>query len=79
MTTTGDVGRLGNQIIRNVAVSLIAEKYNLLVNYHNKDLINKLGIDLFSGNNIYRYTQDLTDDNYFLIYLSNYVYFHLLT
>jgi hypothetical protein len=68
MTTTGDVGRLGNQIIRNVAVSLIAEKYNVLVNYHNKDLINKLGIDLFSGNNVYRCTQDLTDDNYFLIY-----------
>ena len=32
-STTGNNGRLGNQIIRNLAVSLIAEKYNLQVDY----------------------------------------------
>ena len=32
MTSTGNNGRLGNQIIRNLAVSLIAEKFNLKVN-----------------------------------------------
>jgi hypothetical protein len=68
MTTTGNNGRLGNQIIRNIAVSLIAEKYNLNVNYYNKELIDKLGIKLFSGTNIYNITNPLTDDNYFSIY-----------
>jgi len=68
MTSTGDNGRLGNQIIRNLAVSLIAEKHNLNVDYHNKNLINKLGIELFSGSNSYDLIQDLTDDNYFTVY-----------
>ena len=67
-STPGNYGRLGNQIIRNLAVSLIAEKYNLNVNYYNRDLINKLGIDLFSGTNIYQTTQELSDNNYFSIY-----------
>ena len=31
-TTTGNNGRLGNQIIRNLAVSLIAEKNNFTQN-----------------------------------------------
>ena len=61
-------GRLGNQIIRNLAVSLIASKYNLKVDYINKDLINKLGIDLFNGNNAYKSTKYLNDSNYFIIY-----------
>jgi hypothetical protein len=67
-TTTGNNGRLGNQIIRNLAVSLIAEKYNLKVDYYNKELITKLGINLFSGSNTYNTTNNLTDDNYFTIY-----------
>jgi len=67
-STTGSNGRLGNQIIRNLAVSLIAEKYNLNVNYYNKELINKLGIDLFSGTNTYKNIQYLNDDNYFSLY-----------
>ena len=68
MTSTGDLGRLGNQIIRNLAVSLLAEKHNLKVNYYNNDLIYKLGIKLFSGDNSYESIQDLTDDNYFTIF-----------
>ena len=63
--TTGGMGRLGNQIIRNLAVSLIAEKYNLKVNYYNNDVIHTLGIDLFSGNNVYNQEEQLTDENYF--------------
>jgi hypothetical protein len=31
-------GRLGNQIIRNLAVSLLAEKHDLKVDYYNKTL-----------------------------------------
>jgi len=68
MTSTRNNGRLGNQIIRNLAVNLIAEKYNLKVNYCNKDLINKLGINLFSGDNTYKSVKELNDNNYFTIY-----------
>jgi hypothetical protein len=67
-STTGNNGRLGNQIIRNLAVSLIAEKFNLKVDYFNEHLINKLGINLFSGSNTYNRIEKLTDDNYFTIY-----------
>jgi hypothetical protein len=69
-STNGDIkmGRLGNQIIRNLAVSLLAEKHNLTVNYCNKDLIDNLGIELFSGNNIHTSFEDLTDENYLNIY-----------
>jgi hypothetical protein len=67
-TTTGSNGRLGNQIIRNLAVSLLAEKFNLKVDYFNKDLINELGIELFNGENIYQDTIILDDYNYFYIY-----------
>ena len=68
MTTTNHNGRLGNQIIRNLAVSLIAEKYDLHVNYYNEPLIRKLGIKLFSGSKSFSDTIPLTDDNYFSIY-----------
>jgi len=67
-STCGNNGRLGNQIIRNLAVSLLAEKHNLAVNYYNKDLISKIGIKLFSGSKSYTNIQELTDNNYFTIY-----------
>jgi hypothetical protein len=65
MTKTNNNGRLGNQIIRNLAVSMIAEKNNLFVEYYNYDLIDKLGIKLFIGTNNYDNIIDLTDNNYF--------------
>ena len=67
-TTTGSNGRLGNQIIRNIAVSLIAEKNDLRVDYYNKHLINRLGIPLFSGDKQYEKIRSLNDDNYRSIY-----------
>jgi hypothetical protein len=70
MTTTGRNGRLGNQVIRNLAVSLIAEKYDLCVNYYNEQRINNLGIKLFSGSKSFSNTIPLTDDNFFSIYNS---------
>jgi hypothetical protein len=76
-STTGNNGRLGNQIIRNLAVSLIAEKHNLTVDYYNKELINKLGIELFSGSNSYTTYQYLTEDNYFMIYASDELNYNL--
>ena len=68
ITGEGYNGRLGNQVIRNLAVSLLAEKHNLKVNYWNNDLMYKLGITLFSGINSYECTKRLTDDNYFATY-----------
>lgn len=68
MTTTNNNGRLGNQIIRNLAVSLIAEKHDLHVHYYNEPLIRKLGIKLFSGSKSFSKIIPLTDANYFSIY-----------
>jgi hypothetical protein len=68
MTTTSMNGRLCNQIIRNLAVSLIAEKNNLHVDYCNKELIEKIGIYLFNGEYTYDNTIILDDNNYFNIY-----------
>jgi hypothetical protein len=71
MTTTKPHGRLGNQIFRNLAVSLIAEKHDLYVYmYANHELIANLGIPLFCGTQKHMNTIALTDDNYFLIYNS---------
>ena len=60
MTSTICIGRLGNQIIRNLAVSLIAEKHNLCVNYCNNQLISELGIYLFSGANNFNNTDTVS-------------------
>jgi len=68
MSLTAGGGRLGNQIIRNLALHLIAEKNNLSVNYSSKDLINNLGIDLFSGSNIHKEIKELNDNNFFELY-----------
>ena len=68
MSYTEAIGRFGNQVIRNIAVSLIAEKYNLKVSYVNQEMFNVLGIDLFSGQNVYNQFILLEDDNYFNIY-----------
>ena len=63
--TTSNNGRLGNQIIRNLAVNILAKKFNLYVNYSSYELINKLGLDLFIGENKYNNFIKLTDENYF--------------
>jgi len=69
--TTYNNGRLCNQIIRNLATSLIAEKYDLQVTYSNHEAIQSLGINLFSGQNRYDDTIVVTDDNYFDVLESN--------
>jgi hypothetical protein len=67
-TTTHLNGRLCNQIIRNLAVSILAEKFNLFVDYSSKSLIEELGIRLFVGEKKYLSTIELHNDNYFSIY-----------
>ena len=63
--TVSTNGRLGNQIIRNLAVSIVAKKFDLFVDYSSYDLIKSLGIDLFIGKNKYESTILLDDGNYF--------------
>ncbi len=61
-------GRLGNQIIRNLAMSEIAKRHNLHFIYSSHDLIKKLGINLFVGDRKYKTTKIINDTNYFNIY-----------
>ena len=71
-------GRLGNQIFRNVAMSIVAKKHNLYVDYSNSNLITELlGIDLFIGLNQYEGTKILTDHNYFEILNLNSIDYNL--
>ena len=84
---TYPIGRLGNQIIRNLAVSLIAMKHDLKVEYCNKELFERLGFTLFSGkklqSNIKKFT--LTYEDYFNIHnfqtkeMCNVIFKHLRT
>lgn len=66
-STTKSNGRYGNQFIRNIAVSFVAEKYNLNVCYSSNEDTTKLGINLFSGEKIYENKIVLNDENYFEI------------
>ena len=61
-------GRLGNQIIRNIAVSLIAEKHNIYTTYSSHDLITQIGIGLFCGTSHHHAAMELTGKNYMKTY-----------
>jgi len=70
MTSThNSAGRLGNQIFRNMAVSQIAQKHDLFVDYSYKNLIDEqLGIPLFVGSQTdFETMMLLNDDNFFQI------------
>ena len=63
--TTVENGRLCNQIIRNLSLSMLAEKYDLYVEYSSYDNINnKLGIELFVGKQKYDKTVSINNNNY---------------
>lgn len=70
--TTERNGRLCNQIIRNLALSFLAKKYDLYVEYSNYDNINnKLGIELFIGNKKYDKTVVIDEKNYMNYFNNN--------
>ena len=69
-TTIRTPGRLGNYIIRNIAISLLAEKYNLYCTYGYHSEINKLGIILFCGKNNYKQSLSINNNNYLNLYNS---------
>ena len=60
MTTTGNNGRLGNQIIRNLAVSLIAKKHNLILIGDNCDSLGSK----YDGKNISDYYSAFSNSFY---------------
>ena len=60
-------GRLGNQIIRHLALNFIAKKHNLYTSYFRESEVSDIGIDLFCGSKIYKETRNLTDWNFFEI------------
>ena len=63
--TTVNNGRLCNQIIRNLSLSLLAKKYDLYVEYSNfENINNNLGIKLYVGNKKYEKTNKITNSNY---------------
>jgi hypothetical protein len=76
-STTDKQGRLGNQIIRNLAVSVIAQKHDLKVSYSSKKNIDDLGIKLYSGTNVHKKTNKLHDDNFFEVYNSSDIDYNL--
>jgi hypothetical protein len=67
---TSPVGRLCNQIIRNLATSLLALKNDCAVSYSSHNIIKELGIPLYSGNNIYDTTIIVDDNNYMQVFKS---------
>jgi hypothetical protein len=58
-------GRLGNAFFRNIAVSRIAQKHDLYVEYAFHDKLTQLGIPLYVGKNRFAQTIPLNDINYF--------------
>ena len=76
MTQVQVCGRLGNQIIRNIAMSLLAEKNDLHVTYSSHELINTLGIDLFCGTTHHDTYMELTDANYMVLYKQPSITYH---
>ena len=69
--TTESSGRLCNQIIRNLALNILAEKYDLYVEYSNYDNINKLGIELYVGKKKYDKTVLINNNNYMNYFNNN--------
>jgi len=62
-----DSGRLCNRLIRNMAVSFLAERIDLYLKYPSYDKFKQLGIPLYIGKKLYPQTIYVNDSNYFEI------------
>tara|TARA_Y200000002_G_C22470633_1_gene574427 strand:+ start:28 stop:780 length:753 start_codon:yes stop_codon:yes gene_type:complete len=67
MSKVNGEGRLGNIIIRNLAGTIIAKKHNLQITYQQYDFINQIGIQLYTGTQIYEKQKRVNEANYFQI------------
>lgn len=70
-------GRFGNQIIRNLAMSLIAEKFDLIMRYQRSEEIEKLGLTLFSGKKKYNKHKVVDERNYYGMLKRKSIYFNI--
>lgn len=62
---------LCNYIIRNIALSLLAKKYNLKANYAYENVLkDNMGLILYSGSNTYTHTINVNNNNYLDILFS---------
>lgn len=77
MSFTGGLGRLCNQVIRSLAISPIAKKNDLYVDYYNHSQLKRLGLNLFVGTKIHDNTIDLTETNYWSIFDMNDIHVNL--
>lgn len=64
MSRTRRKGRLGNTIVRNLAVSKFAEKFDLYVSYYNKEIVESIGFKLYCGKKKYDKTLKVNDNDY---------------
>ena len=70
-TGSGSNSSLCNHIIRDIALSLLAKKYNLKTKYAYEDVLkNRLGLILYSGNNTYNNCINVNNNNYLHILFS---------
>ena len=70
-STVGGLGRLCNGLIRNMAVSLLAEKFGLRVTYQYAEEMKTLGLNLFSGTKVHPILFRLNDSNYMEVFNRN--------
>lgn len=79
MSTVKGPGRLCNAILRNLAMSILAEKYDLHTEYERYHAINnELGIKLFIGNNKHTQTKVVHNSNFLEYYKNDKPIFHNL-
>ena len=64
---TGGGGRLCNQIIRNIAASIICKKHNKKIHYYMYTETKKLGINLYTYEHEYNSTIVLKNEKYFQV------------
>jgi len=79
MSVSYGAGRLGNQIFRNMASSILAKKFDLYITYQNKEIIESIGFILFVGKNMYNEALQINDTNYFDIFNYNELYKNIHT
>ncbi len=77
MSFTEGPGRLCNQIIRGFAVSRIAKKHDLYVNYYNHQQIKRLGIEFYVGTKTHSRQNYINEENYTQIFQADSIDFDL--
>lgn len=78
MSVCNGSGRFGNQIVRSIACSIIAKKFNLKIAYQKHyHKLKQLGIPLYIGTMHYNENKPLTDSNYISILDLSYIDFNI--